>query len=120
MVMKKFLSVALKFQWKTILIIFALIILQTFFQMEIIDLFGVALSGVKEQNADLLFKSGLYMLMYTVISMIALYAVSFLTTRVASKAAYTVREKIFHILMNLTVNADSGYIYSNFIRNSID
>ena len=101
MFMKKFLSVALKFQWKTIVFIFALIIIQTFVQMEIIDLFGAALTGVKEQNVDLLFKSGLYMLMYTVISMIAVYVISFLTTRVASKSAYTVREKIFHILMNL-------------------
>ena len=99
--MKKFLSVALKFQWKTIVIIFALLIIQTFFQMEIIDLFGTALTGVKEQKIDLLFKSGLYMLVYTAFVMIAIYATSFLSTRVASKAAYTVREKIFHILMNL-------------------
>ena len=99
--MKKFLSDSLKFQWKTILIIFALIIIQTFVQMEIIDLFSVALTGVKDQNIDLLFKSGLYMLMYTIISMISIYVISFLSTRVASNAAYTVREKIFHILMNL-------------------
>ena len=41
------------------------------------------------------------MLVYTAFVMIAIYAVSFLSTRVASKAAYTVREKLFHILMNL-------------------
>ena len=99
--MRNFLKVSLKFQWKTILIIFALIIIQTFFQMEIIDLFSAALTGVKEQKIDLLVKSGLYMLLYTVISMIAIYVISFLSTRVASNAAYTVREKIFHILMNL-------------------
>jgi len=99
--MKKFLSISLKPQWKTILIIFALIVVQAFFQVKIIDLFGNALTGVKEQNIDLLIRSGLYMLMYTVISMIAIYAVSFCTTRVASNAAYIVREKIFHILMNL-------------------
>ena len=99
--MKKFLSVVLKFQWKTIIIIFALLIIQTFFQMEIIDLFSIALTGVKEQKIGLLFKSGLYMLVYTAFVMISIYAVSFLSTRVASKAAYTVREKIFHILMNL-------------------
>ena len=99
--MKKFLSDALKFQWKTIIIIFALLIIQTFFQMEIIDLFSIALTGVKEQKIGLLFKSGLYMLVYTAFVMIAIYATSFLSTRVASKAAYTVREKIFHILMNL-------------------
>ena len=100
-IMKKFLSVSLKFQWKTIVIIFAFLIIQTFFQMEIIDLFSEALSGVKNQNIDLLFKSGLSMLLYTVFAMISIYAVSSLSTKVASKAAYTVREKIFHILMNL-------------------
>ena len=65
--MRKFLKVSLKFQWKTILVIFALIVIQTFFQMEIIDLFSAALTGVKEQNIDLLVKSGSYMLMYNVI-----------------------------------------------------
>lgn len=116
--MRKFLSVTLKFQWKTVLVIFALIIIQTFFQMEIIDLFSVALNGVKEQNADLLFKSGLYMLGYTVISMIALYVVSFLSTRVASNAAYTVREKIFHILMNLPDEEISQFKMSGLITRS--
>ena len=65
--MKKFLSVSLKFQWKTILVIFALIAVQTFFQMQIIDLFGDALPGVKQQNADLLFESGLNMVGYTIL-----------------------------------------------------
>ena len=99
--MKKFLSDALKFQWKTILIIFALLIIQTFFQMEIIDLFGKALTGVKEQKIDLLFKSGLYMLVYTVICDDFHLCCLFSLNKVASKAAYTIREKIFHILMNL-------------------
>ena len=116
--MKKFLSVALKFQWKTILIIFVLIVIQTFFQMEIIDLFSDALSGVKEQNIDLLLKSGLYMLMYTVISMIAIYAISFISTRVASKAAYTIREKIFHILMNLPDEEIDNFKISGLVTRS--
>ncbi len=99
--MRKFLSVSLKSQWKTIVIIFVLIVLQTVFQVEIIDLFSKALTGVKNQNIDLLFKSGLYMLIFTIISMIFMYAVSLLSTRVSSNAAFIVREKIFHILMNL-------------------
>ena len=99
--MRKFLSVSLKPQWKTILIIIALIAIHTFFQMQIIELFSDALTGVKKQNVDLLLRSGLYMLMYTAFSMISIYAVSFCTTRVASNAAYILREKIFHILMNL-------------------
>ena len=116
--MKKFLSVSLRFQWKTIVLIFALIVIQTFFQMEIIDLFSKALTGVKNQNVDLLLKSGLYMLMYTVLSMISFYAVSFLTTRVASKAAFTVREKIFHILMNLSDEEISKFKISGLTTRS--
>ena len=116
--MKKFLSVALRFQWKTILIIFVLILIQTFFQMEIIDLFSKALTGVKEQNVDLLFKSGSYMLMYTIISMIAIYLISFISTRVASNAAYTVREKIFHILMNLPDEEVNKFKISGLVTRS--
>ena len=116
--MKKFLWVGLKSQWITILIILALVIIQTFFQMEIIDLFSVALTGVKEQNIDLLFKSGLYMLIYTVISMISMYTVSFLSTRVSSKAAYTVREKVFHILMNLPDEEIDNFKISGLVSRS--
>ena len=116
--MKKFLSVALKFQWKTILIIGVLLIVQTFFQMEIIDLFSVALSGVKEQKVDLLFKSGLYMLLYTAFAMIAIYAVSFLSTKVASNAAYTIREKIFHILMNVPDEEIANFKISGLVTRS--
>ena len=100
--MRKFLNVAFKSQWKIILVIFVLLILQTIFQMEIIDLFSDALTGVKKQQIDLLFKSGLYMLIFTVFSMIAMYAVSLLSVRVSSNATFNIREKIFHILMNLS------------------
>ena len=70
--------------------------------MEIIDLFSSALSGVKNQNVNLLLKSGLYMLIFTVFSMISMYAVSRLSVRVSSTATFNIREKIFHILMNLS------------------
>ena len=116
--MKKFLNVALKFQWKTILIIFVLLIIYTFFQMEIIDLFSTALTGVKEQNINLLFQSGLRMLVYTVFAMIAMYAVSFISTRVASNAAYTIREKIFHILMNLPDEEIDDFKISGLVTRS--
>ena len=93
--MKKFLSVALKSQWKTVLLIFTLIIVQTFFQMEIIDLFSHALTGVKNQNSDLLFKSGLYMIIFTVLSMISMYAVYSLSVRVSSNATFISVKKSF-------------------------
>ena len=116
--MKKFLKVALKSQWKTILIIFALIILQTIFQMEIIDLFSAALTGVKNQKINMLFQSGLYMLIFTILSMISIYAVSYLSTKVSSKAAYTIREKIFHILMNLPDEEIDKFKISGLITRS--
>ena len=95
-----------------------MIIFQTFFQLEIIDLFSVALTGVKQQNVGLLFKSGLYMLLYTAVAMISMYAVSFLSTRVVSKAAYTVREKIFHILMNLPQEEIDNFKISGLVTRS--
>ena len=86
--------------------------------MEIIDLFSKALSGVKNQEINLLFKSGLYMLMYTILSMISMYAVSLLSTRVSSKAAYTIREKIFHILMNLSDEEIDKFKISGLVTRS--
>lgn len=99
--MKKFLKFALKSQWKTLLIIFVLVILQTVFQIEIINLFGSALKDLKNQKINLLFDDGTLMIIYTLLSIITIYATSFLSNRVSSKAAYNTREKIFHILMNL-------------------
>lgn len=99
--MKKFLKFAFKSQLKNILIIPVLVALQTFFQIKIINLFAEALKDVKCQNVDLLFYNGKLMLIYTILSMIVIYAVSFLSTRVSSNVAFDIREKIFHILMNL-------------------
>ena len=116
--MRKFLKVALNPQWKTVLLIFALVIIQTLFQMEIIDLFSQALTGVKSQKINMLFESGLYMLVYTILSMICMYVVSFLSTRVSSNAAYTLREKIFHILMNLPDNEIDKFKISGLVTRS--
>lgn len=59
------------------------------------------MTDLKFQEVDLLFDDAAYMLILTVLSIIALYAISFLSNKVASKSAYNTREKIFHILMNL-------------------
>lgn len=99
--MRKFLKFALKSQWKTILIILCLVILQTFFQIEIINLFSSALKDLKMQKINLLFDDGTIMIIYTILSMITIYAIYFLSTKVSSKAVYNTREKIFHILMSL-------------------
>ncbi|WP_298500679.1 ABC transporter transmembrane domain-containing protein [uncultured Methanobrevibacter sp.] len=99
--MKKFLKFALKPQWKTISVIFVLVILQTVFQIEIINQFSSALMDLKSQEINLLFDDAALMLILTVLSMISIYATSVLATKVSSKVAHDTREKIFHILMNL-------------------
>lgn len=109
---------ALKSQWKTILIILGLVALQTFFQIEIINLFAAALKDVESQNADSLFFNGELMLIFTVISIVAIYAVSFLSTKVSSKAAYDVRERIFHILMGLPEEELSKFKITGLISRS--
>ena len=76
--MKKFLKFALKSQWKTILVIFVLVILQTFFQIEIINLFSYALIDVENQKMNLLFDDAATMLILTILSMITIYAISYL------------------------------------------
>lgn len=116
--MKKFLKFALKSQWKTISVIFVLVILQTFFQIEIINLFSHALFDVENQKMDLLFDDTATMLMLTILSMITIYAISYLSTRVSSKAAYNTREKIFHILMNLPDDEISKFKVTGLITRS--
>lgn len=85
--MRKFLKFALKSQWKTLLVILVLVILQTVFQIEIINLFGSALKDLKNQKINLLFDDGTLMIIYTILSMITIYAVSFLSTKVSSKGS---------------------------------
>ncbi len=116
--MKKFLKFALKSQWKTISVIFVLVILQTFFQIEIINLFSHALFDVENQKMDLLFDDTATMLALTILSMITIYAISYLSTRVSSKAAYNTREKIFHILMNLPDDEISKFKVTGLITRS--
>ena len=99
--MKKFLSFALKPQWKLILVILVLTVLLTVFQIQIINLFSDALYDVKNLKVDLLFDNGKVMLVYTILSSVAIYAIYYLSNIVSSNVAYNTREKIFHILMNL-------------------
>ena len=116
--MKKFLKFALKPQWKTVLLILVLVILLTGFQIEIINLFAAAIIDIKLYNPNYLFDDGVFMLTYTIISMILIYGISYLSTQVSSKAAYNTREKIFHILMNLPEDEISKFKITGLITRS--
>ena len=78
-----------------------LVIIQTYFQIEIINLFSIALKNLESQKVNLLYENGTLMLIYTIFSMISIFTISFLSIKVSSKIAYNTRKKIFHILMNL-------------------
>ena len=99
--MKKFLKYVLRPHWKLIIIILILSGFQTYFQLEIIDLFNSALNCVKQENMDLILNIGETMLVYTMLSMICMLIISVIATNVSANCAYETRRNIFHILMNL-------------------
>lgn len=116
--MKKFLKFALRSQWKTIVIILFLVILQIFLQIEIINLFKAALAFVEFHKTDYLFNYGKQMLLYTIFSLILLYAISFLLIRVSSNVAFNTREKLFHILMGLSDDEVNKFKITGLITRS--
>ncbi len=99
--MKKFLSFALKPQWKLIAVILVLAILQVGFQIQIINIFSDALYDVESLNVVSLLGDGIIMIVLTILSIAVIYALFYFSNIVSSNAAYLTREKIFHILMNL-------------------
>ena len=99
--MKKFLKYVLRPHWKLIIIILILSGFQTYFQLEIIDLFNSALNCVKQENMGLILNIGKTMLVYTMLSMICMLIISVIATNVSANCAYETRRNIFHILMNL-------------------
>ena len=99
--MKKFLKYVLRPHWKLIIIILILSGFQTYFQLEIIDLFNSALNCVKQENMGLILNIGETMLVYTMLSMICMLIISVIATNVSANCAYETRRNIFHILMNL-------------------
>lgn len=84
-----------------IILILVLSGFQTYFQIEIIDLFSSALNCVKQQNMDLILNIGQTMFVYTILSMICMLVISVIATNVAANCAYDARRNIFHILMYL-------------------
>ena len=116
--MKKFLKFALKSHWKEILVILVLVVLQTFFQIQIIKLFISALSSVSGEKIHSLIGDATLMVVYTILSMITIYSISFLSTKVSSKIAFNTREKLFHILMNLPDGEIDKFKISGLISRS--
>lgn len=99
--MKKFFKFAFKPHKMEVLVVLVCLILQTYLQLRIINLFKSALTHVKSQNLALLNGDGMLMLIYSGILIALMIAVLYLSKNLSAKIAHETREKIFHILMHL-------------------
>ena len=77
------------------------LILQAYFQLEIINLFKSALKHLKSESLPALIGDGQIMLVYTVILIVVMIAILYLSNKVSAEIAHETREKIFHILAHL-------------------
>lgn len=113
--MKTFLKFALKPQWKIILIILILTMVQTSLQLSILDLFSLSLKYVKTKNIDGVMHNGSVMVIMTVILVLLLTATTILSNRVSTNAAYRTRQKIFHILTYLPLEEINNFKHTGLM-----
>ena len=95
--MRKYFKFAFRQHRLKILLILILSIIQTYFQLAIIDLFKSALQHVKTEEIPLLNADGLLMLAYSVILIASMIAVMYLANNLTVSITHKTRAKIFHI-----------------------
>lgn len=95
--MKQFIKFAFKRHKLKVLVILALSILQTYFQLNIINLFKSALTHVKHEDLSLLNADGATMLVYSAILIGVMIAIVYLSNNISVAIAHDTREKLFHI-----------------------
>lgn len=99
--MKKFFKFAFAPHKKQVAVILLFVILQAYFQLEIINLFKSALKHLKSESLPSLISDGQTMLVYTLILIGVMIAVLYMSNKVSSEIAHETRQKIFHILTRL-------------------
>lgn len=128
--MKEFVKFAFRPHRLQIFVILILSALQTYLQLNIIDLFQNALKHVEGEEIALLNADGQMMLIYSVLLIISMIAVVYLSNNLSVIIGHETREKIFHIqtrlppkvfnkfsstdLMNRTTR--EVYLQQNFIQ----
>lgn len=98
--MKEFLKFTLNPHKKEIIVLIILLILQTYFQIRIINDFSTALTSVKKENISMIMDIGTNMLIFTILAMICAVITSFIATNISANSAYSLRHTMFHIYMN--------------------
>ncbi|WP_342765797.1 ABC transporter ATP-binding protein [Methanobrevibacter gottschalkii] len=102
--MKKLVIRALKKYWKHVLLTLIFVLLQVYFQIEIINMSKVILdNGVKVNNFEVIYNSGILMLIYTLGSMIMVTLVSYITSYITGKVSFDLRSKMFRKVTDLSL-----------------
>nr|WP_304046923.1 ABC transporter ATP-binding protein [Methanobrevibacter gottschalkii] len=80
------------------------VLLQVYFQIEIINMSKVILdNGVKVNNFEVIYNSGILMLIYTLGSMIMVTLVSYITSYITGKVSFDLRSKMFRKVTDLSL-----------------
>lgn len=117
--MKTFLKFALPPQRNKLIIIAILTIMQTIFQIGIINYLEVSLNCIKTENISGVLNNGIIMLCFTVILMIILIALVIITNNVVTEIGYNTRKKIFHIINNVPFEDVNSIRHTGLISRSV-
>ncbi|WP_295029511.1 ABC transporter ATP-binding protein [uncultured Methanobrevibacter sp.] len=80
------------------------VLLQVYFQIEIINMSKVILdNGVKVNNFEVIYNSGILMLIYTLGSMIMVTLASYITSYITGKVSFDLRSKMFRKVTDLSL-----------------
>lgn len=99
--MKKYVKFAFKQHKLQIFVILVFSILQTYFQLTIINLFKSALTHVEMKEIPLLNADGLSMFIYSFLLIVSMIAIVYLSNNLSVTIGHDTREKLFHIVTRL-------------------
>lgn len=114
--MKEFLKFAFRPHRLKLLAILIFSLLQTYLQLEIINLFKSALNHVKTENLALLNADGLSMLIYSAILIVSMIAIVYLANDLTVEIAHELREKLFHIMVHLPQQKVNSFSSTDFMN----
>lgn len=100
--MKEYFKFAFRPHRLEVFVILILSIVQTYFQLEIINLFKIALRHVKLEEIALLNADGQTMIIYSAILIISMMLVVYLANNLSVAITHETREKLFHIESHLS------------------
>lgn len=117
--MKEYLKFAFRPHRLEVLAILILSIVQTYFQLEIISLFQMALRHVKREQLALLNADGQTMILYSVILIVSMMAIVYLANNLSVEITHRTREKIFHIEAHMPPDEFNSFSSTDLMNRTI-